>query len=71
MTIAICVEEGHELVGLIAGDRELDLTESRVELVGVNLVVAIEGVEVSEGSSETSDCLSTTSLDLSSYSLEN
>ena len=71
MTITVSVEEGHEPVGLIAGNLDLDLAETRVELFGVDLVVSIEGVEVSEGTSETSDGLGSTSLDLSSNSLEN
>ena len=71
MTITVCVKEGHEGVGLGAGDLDLDLAQTGVELLGVDLVVAIERVEVSEGSSETSDGLGAASLDLSSNSLEN
>ena len=71
VTITVGVEEGHEGVGLGAGNLDLDLAETRVELLGVDLVVAIEGVEVSESSSETSDSLGTARLDLSSNSLEN
>jgi len=58
------------LVGLGAGDLELDLAESTVELVAVDLVVSIEGVEVSEGSSETTDGLGTSGLDLGTDFLE-
>merc|ERR1740139_447191 len=49
---------------------EVDVTiiigveKTRVELVGVDLVVAIEGVKVSEGTSETSDGLGSTRFDL-------
>lgn len=70
MTITVSVEEAHEGVGLLLGDSDTDLAEARVELVGVYLVVAIEGVEVSESSSETSDGLGSSSLDLFSDSLE-
>jgi hypothetical protein len=58
------------LVGLGAGDLELDLAESTVELVAVDLVVSIEGVEVSEGSAETTDGLGTSGLDLGTDFLE-
>lgn len=58
------------MVGLGAGDLELDLAESTVELVAVDLVVSIEGVEVSEGSSETTDGLGTSGLDLGTDFLE-
>ena len=71
MTITIRVEKSHEGVGFVTGDADLDLAEAGVELLGVDLVVAVEGVEVSEGSAKTSDGLSTTSLDLFSNSLEN
>ena len=71
MTIAIGVEEGHECVSFSARDSHLDLAEARVELLSVDLVVSIEGVEVPEGSSETSDSLGTAGLDLCAYSLEN
>ena len=71
MAITICVEKGHKGVGFGARNLDLDLAEARVELLGVNLVVSIERVEVSEGSSETSDCLGTTSLNLISNSFQN
>ena len=71
MTITVGVEEAHESVALITGDADLDLTKSTVELFGVNLVVAVERIEVSEGSSETSNGLSASGGDLSSYSFEN
>lgn len=58
------------MVGLGAGDLELDLAESTVELVAVDLVVSIEGVEVSEGSAETTDGLGTSGLDLGTDFLE-
>ena len=58
------------MVGLGAGDLELDLAESTVELVAVDLVVSIKGVEVSEGSSETTDGLGTSGLDLGTDFLE-
>ena len=70
MTIAIGVEESHKTVGFGAGDLDLDLAETRVELIGIDLLVSIEGVEVSESSSETSDCLCTAGNELLSYSLE-
>ena len=71
MTVVVGIEETHEGVSLGSGDFELDLTEARVELIGVNLVVAVEGVEVAEGSSETSDGLGTSGLDLLSHFFEN
>ena len=71
VTIAIGVEKGHECVSLSAGNSHLDLAETRVELLSVDLVVSIEGVEVPEGSSETSDSLGTTGLNLLSDSVEN
>ena len=71
MAITICVEKGHKGVGFGARYLDLDLAEARVELLGVNLVVSIERVEVSEGSSETSDRLGTTSLNLISNSFQN
>ena len=71
MTIAIGVEETHECVGFGTGDTDLDLAEARIELFGIDLVVAVEGVKVSEGPAETSDCLGTTGMNLCTYSLEN
>lgn len=70
LTITVGIEEGHELVGLGAGNADLDLAKARVELFGIDLVVAVEGVEVSEGSAEASDGLGTTGLDLFTNSLE-
>ena len=70
ITIAVSVEEGHELGGFGAGDLDLDLAKSGVELISIDLVVSVEGVEVSEGSSEASDGLGTSGLDLSTNSLE-
>ena len=71
VTIAIGIEKAHESISFVAADTDLDLTETRVELLSVDLVVSIERVEISEGSSETSDGLSTTGLNLGSNSLEN
>ena len=71
MTIAIGVEKAHKSVGFGAGNADLDLTEARVEFFGIDLVVAVEGVKVSEGPAETSDSLSSTGLNLCTYSLEN
>ena len=71
MTIAVSVEESHKSVSLVTGNLDLDLTEARVELLRVDLVVAIKGVEVSEGSAEATDGLSTTGLDLLTDSSEN
>ena len=71
MAITICVEKGHKGVGFGARNLDLDLAEARVELLSVDLVVSIEGVEVPEGSSETSDSLGTTGLNLLSDSVEN
>ena len=71
VTITIGIEKAHKSVGFIARNADLDLTEAGVELLSVDLVVSIERVEVSEGSSETSDGLSTTGLNLSSNSFEN
>ena len=59
VTVAVGVEKTHDSIGLIAADADLDLAEARVELVAVNLLVAVEGVEVSEGSAETADGLGT------------
>lgn len=59
MTITVSVEEGHDSVALVAGDADTDLAETRVELVGIDLVVSVEGVEISESSSETADGLGT------------
>ena len=71
MTIAVSVEESHKSVSLVTGNLDLDLTEARVELLSVDLVVAIEGVEVSESSAEATDGLGTTGLDLLTDSSEN
>ena len=70
-TISISIEKAHKLVSLITRDADLDFAEATVELLGVNLVVAVERIEVSEGPAETSDSFGTTCLDLSSYSVEN
>ena len=71
MTIAIGVEKAHESAGFGTGDADLDLAEAGVEFFGIDLVVAVEGVKVSEGPAETSDSLSSTGLNLCTYSLEN
>jgi len=49
---------------------DTDVLESGEEFVGIAFAVSIDGVEVSEGSSETSDGLGTTCSDLGSNSLE-
>ena len=64
MTIAVGVEKLHNSSSLSLSDLELDLAESTVELFGVDLVVSVEGVEVSESSSETTDSLGSSSLNL-------
>ena len=64
MTIAVGVEKLHNSSSLSLSDLELDLAESTVELFGVDLVVTVEGVEVSESSSETTDSLGSSSLNL-------
>lgn len=64
VTIIVSVEEAHDRVGLVAGDSDSDLAETRVEFIRVNLMVSVERVEVSEGSSKTSDRLSTSGRDL-------
>ena len=71
MTIAISVEKAHELISLITGNSNLDLAESRVELFGVDLVVAVEGIEVPEGSAETSNSFCTTGMYLGTNSFKN
>ena len=71
MTITVGVEKSHDSVALISADADLNLTETRVELLGVNLVVSVEGVEVSESSSETTDGLGTSRLDLGTNVLKN
>ena len=70
MTIAIGVEKAHESAGFGTGNADLDLAETGIEFFGIDLVVAIEGVEVSEGSAEATDGLSTAGLDLLTNSLE-
>ena len=71
MTIAISIEKAHESPGFVTGDSDLDLAEARIELFGIDLVIAVEGVKVSEGPAETSDSLGTTGLNLLSDSVEN
>ena len=69
--VTVGVEETHERVSLSAGHLDLNLAETGVEFLLVDLVVAIEGVEVPESSSEAADGLSTASVDLLLNSLEN
>jgi len=71
VAIAICVEECHESTGFGASDADLNLAQARVELLGINLMVAIEGIEVSEGSSEASNCLSTARYELFPHARQN
>ena len=71
VTVAVGIEESHELVSLGTADADLDLTEAAPELLPVDLVVAVEGVEVAESTAEATDGLSTASLDLGTNSLEN
>ena len=42
VTVTVGVEKSHNLVSLSAGDLELDLAESTVELFAVDLMVSIE-----------------------------
>ena len=70
-TVTVGVEKGHEGVSLLPADADLDLAEAAVELLTVDLVVAIEGVEVAESTAEATDGLSTAGLDLSANLLEN
>ena len=42
MAITIGVEESHESVGFLSADADLNLAKARVELLGVDLVVAVE-----------------------------
>ena len=70
-TVVVSVEECHQCVGLIPRDSDLDFTQAGVELVFVDLVVSIEGVEVPESSAEATDGLSTPGLNLRSNLLKN
>lgn len=65
IAITVSVEESHQIVGLLLRDSDLDLAESRVELFLVDLMVAVEGVEVAEGAAKSTDRLCTASCDLS------
>ena len=56
--------------GLSLGDLDLDFAKSRVELHLVDLLVAIETVEVSESSAESTDGLGASGLDLGSNLVE-
>ena len=62
MTITVGIEKSHEGVSLSSGDLELNFTESGVKFLSIDLVIAVEGIEVSESSSKTSNGLSTTCL---------
>ena len=53
------------------GDVATDVLESSEEFVGVALSVTINRVEVSEGSSESSDGVGTSSMELSAHLVEN
>ena len=58
-------------ISLGLGDMDANLSEAGEELAGVALSVAIHGVEVSENSSETSDGLGTSGIELGSELVEN
>jgi hypothetical protein len=58
-------------LGFGLGDVAADVLESSEEFVGVTLSVAINRVEVFEGSSESSDGVSTSSMELSAHLVEN
>jgi hypothetical protein len=49
---------------------DTDVLETSEEFVGIAFAVSIDGVEVSEGSSETSDGLGTTGSELLSHFVE-
>ena len=71
VAITIGIEEGHELLSLLLADADLDLAKAAPELLLVDLVVSIEGVEVAESTAEATDGLSTAGLDLGTNLLEN
>lgn len=71
VAVAVQVEELHEGVSLGAADSDLDLAETAPELLSVDLFVTVERVEVSEGSAEATDGLSTSGLDLGTDVFEN
>ena len=71
VAIAVGVEELHERGCFLLRDPHTDLAEPRVELLGVDLVVAVEGVEVPERPAEATDGLGAAGLDLILHSLEN
>ena len=58
------IEELHEALALSLGDVATDVLESGEEFVGIALSVTIHGVEVSEGSTKTSDSLGTSGSEL-------
>ena len=62
--VAVDVEHAQECVGLFLGHVDLDLAEAGEELLRVDLVVAVEGVEVAEGPAEAADRLRATRLKL-------
>lgn len=53
------------------GDVDTNILETSEEFVGIAFAVSVNRVEVSEGSSETSDSLGTTSGELLSHFVEN
>ena len=55
----------------LLGDINLDFSESTEELVSIDLLVSVKAVEVSEDSSQASDGLSSSCVDLGSHLLEN
>ena len=71
MTITVSVEKLKE--GISLGLRELNtnILETSVELTGIALSVSVNRVEVSEDSSETSDGLGTSGIELGSEFVEN
>ena len=71
VAITVGIEEGHELLSLLLADADLDLAKAAPELLLVDLVVSIEGVEVAESTAEATDGLSTAGLDLGTNLLEN
>jgi hypothetical protein len=58
-------------LALSLGDVATDVLESGEEFVGIALSVTIHGVEVSEGSTKTSDSLGTSSSELGAHLVEN
>lgn len=71
MTITVSVEKLHESVGLSSGKNDTNFLETGVEFTRIDLSVSVERVEVSEDSSETSNGLGTSGLELGSEFVEN